>query len=92
MSIAFDNLSANMKLTDEQKVYCDPMLFEIMDEPVMITVSGYTYERKNIEQYIDKFHKDPITGQEIELKHIAANQALKLLIQQWIHNFFSSVA
>ena len=79
----FDNMAANMSVTDTEKVYCDPILFEVMTDPVMVTLSGYTYERSNIEQYIQKYGKDPITKQEVKLEHIVTNQALKEIIKQW---------
>merc|ERR1712228_370192 len=79
----FQNVAANMAVSDTEKVYCDPILFEIMTDPVMVTLSGYTYERSNIEQYIQMHGKDPITNQEVKIEHIVTNQALKEIIKQW---------
>merc|ERR1711971_876031 len=79
----FDNMAANIGITEEQNVYCDPTSFEIMDDPVMSTISGQTYNREVIEEYINKHGKDPITGQSTEQKHIIPNKALQDVIVKW---------
>jgi len=79
----FVNLAADLKMTKDEEVYCDPILFEVMNDPVMVMKSGYTYERSNIEQYIRKYGKDPISGQEVDLNNIAPNHSLKKIITLW---------
>eukprot|EP01084_Bolivina_argentea_P266077 451198_1 len=71
---------------DEPEEFCCPIIFEIMKDPVIVSVSGQTYERKAIENYIKKEHQDPITLQKAELKHIIPNRILKIIIQKWRKN------
>merc|ERR1739841_52695 len=46
---------------DEPDEFCCPISYEIFVDPVIVTVSGQTYERKAIEDYIRTEHQDPIT-------------------------------
>merc|ERR1712129_212091 len=79
----FDNQAANMKVTANEHTFCDPIMLEIMNEPVMVTLSGYTYERANIERYIQMYRKEPMTNQDVLMEHIVPNQAVKQMIGQW---------
>ena len=81
-----ENHNVKIKMNNNNVVpdcYCDPISYEIMNDPVLITVSGHTYEREFIKQYIEQNKKDPITQQSVELKDIVANRALKDSIDIW---------
>merc|ERR1712154_165902 len=65
---------------DEPDEFCCPISYEIFVDPVIVTVSGQTYERKAIEEYIRKEHQDPITLQKAEMKHIVPNRIMKIIV------------
>jgi len=71
---------------DEPDEFCCPISYEIFVDPVIVTVSGQTYERKAIEQYIRREHQDPITLQKAEIKHIVPNRILKIIVEKWRKN------
>merc|ERR1712154_112583 len=52
---------------DVPKVYCDAFSFELMEEPVLCTVSGKCYESEFIRGYVEQFQKDPVTLQKISM-------------------------
>merc|ERR1711879_495963 len=68
---------------DEPDEFCCPISYEIFVDPVIVTVSGQTYERKAIEEYIRKDHQDPITLQKAEMKHIVPNRIMKIIVDKW---------
>eukprot|EP01083_Nonionella_stella_P129292 392305_1 len=79
-----ESLQRNVSVDhDEPDEFCCPISYEIMKDPVILSVSGQTYERKAIEGYIKSEHQDPITLQKAELKHIVPNRILKIVIQNW---------
>jgi len=56
--------------------FCCPITLSIMKDPVM-SPSGHTYERKSIEEYLEKNKKDPITGAALTQEELRPNRALK---------------
>ena len=63
--------------------FCDPISYEIMNDPVLVTKSGHTYERSFIENYVKQHGIDPITQQKVESNDIVCNRALKDSIKIW---------
>eukprot|EP01127_Copromyxa_protea_P019007 TRINITY_DN6092_c0_g1_i1.p1 TRINITY_DN6092_c0_g1~~TRINITY_DN6092_c0_g1_i1.p1 ORF type:complete len:781 (+),score=116.06 TRINITY_DN6092_c0_g1_i1:23-2344(+) len=59
-----------------------PISFELMVDPV-ITSSGQTYERANIENYLKTHPLDPITRVPCRVEDLCSNLALKKLIQDF---------
>ena len=59
--------------------YC-PISLEIMVEPVFNKVSGKTYDRKSVEQWILRYENDPLTKQECNIKDLVINYKLRSLI------------
>ena len=76
------NESVSKKSEIPSKFLC-PLTKEIMKDPVLVTVSGHSYEREFIERYIREHKKDPITQQRVQLKDIVTNRALAHSIQEW---------
>merc|ERR1739842_156329 len=62
-----NNTSVETEMTKENpddgvpSQFLDPITFEMMNDPVICSVSGQTYERKTIEDYIEQNGMDPIT-------------------------------
>lgn len=63
--------------------FLDPITYELMEDPVLCTKSGHTYERKTIELWIEENGADPVTRQKIKKKHLVPNRGLKDLIADW---------
>merc|ERR1712113_143375 len=68
---------------EEPDEFCCPISYELFEDPVIVTVSGQTYERKAIEEYIRKEQQDPITLQKAEMKHIVPNRIMKIIVDKW---------
>lgn len=67
---------------DEAFFYC-PITTEIMKDPVM-TVSGFTYERRAIEDWFQNNATDPETGLELESKALFPNRSLHSMISEFL--------
>lgn len=58
-----------------------PISVDVMTDPV-ITPSGITYDRKNIEDYIDKFGKDPVSKTKLTKKQLKPDTKVKALLKK----------
>jgi len=79
-AVAVSPINIDQEVPDS---YCDPISYEIMTDPVLVTVSGHSYDRAVIEQYVRDNGIDPITLQKVEMSDIVANRALKESIDIW---------
>ncbi|KAK4780869.1 hypothetical protein SAY87_016975 [Trapa incisa] len=66
--------------------YC-PLSKKIMDDPVTVQ-TGITYERKAIQDWLDKFEDSapvfcPATGKKLTSRVLETNMALKTTIEEW---------
>eukprot|EP01083_Nonionella_stella_P293738 998955_1 len=81
---AFSNIVAETITTDDIPYeYCDPITYELMQDPVTLLTSGNTHERLVIEAYINRFNKDPVSQQNTSLTDIVPNDHLKQKIDEW---------
>jgi len=63
---------------------CGKISFELMSDPV-ITPSGITYDRRDIEQHLQRVgHFDPITRQELTIDQLIPNLSVKEIIESFI--------
>jgi len=62
--------------------FCCPITLELMDEPV-IAPSGYTYERRAIEEHLRKNASDPFTLEPFNIVDLRPNRALRDAIQAY---------
>eukprot|EP01083_Nonionella_stella_P034816 95203_1 len=62
---------------------CDPISFEPMKEPMLVVVSGITYEKSVIEEYIKENGQDPMTRKSVTLDQLVPNRALRDTIDAW---------
>ncbi|XP_072028308.1 E3 ubiquitin-protein ligase CHIP-like isoform X2 [Amphiura filiformis] len=72
---------------------CGKISFELMREPV-ITPSGITYDRKDIEEHLQRVgHFDPVTRVKLNQDQLTPNLAMKEVIDcfvtenQWVEEF-----
>ena len=77
--------------TDEEKTetkpppsqYLCPITQELMQDPVILIVSGRTYEREAIRKWVQDRGTDPITRQQCTVNDLVPNRALKDAIDEW---------
>eukprot|EP01083_Nonionella_stella_P181966 653349_1 len=82
----YNNVIANTMRSDNiPNMYCDPVSFELMMDPVCLD-SANVYERKSIEEYVMKYGKDPLTHKIVKFEKVVAVQCLKRKIESWTHN------
>jgi len=60
-----------------------PISGDIMEDPV-IAADGYSYERKNIENWIFENDSSPMTDEPLKHKDLVSNHQLRGQIQSWI--------
>ncbi len=66
------------------RAYECPITYQIMQDPVFIVSSGYTYERAAITNIINNGNAlDPFTRHPITLEDIMPNRAIKDAIDEW---------
>mmetsp|Transcript_50898 Transcript_50898/g.106343 ORF Transcript_50898/g.106343 Transcript_50898/m.106343 type:complete len:177 (-) Transcript_50898:451-981(-) len=58
----------------------------LMQDPVLIPESGYSYERKHIEVWLDSQMIDPFTGQELHSRNLLPNRSLQASIKELIES------
>jgi STIP1 family protein 1 len=63
---------------------CGKISFELMREPV-ITPSGVTYDRADIEQHLRRVGRfDPVTRQQLTVDQLTPNLAMKEVIENFL--------
>ena len=90
-----NNITCNEKQEgNEQSAFVDddadvpdaflcPITYEIMKDPV-VAADGHSYERKAIEQWLEKKSRSPMTGKPLASKVLTSNHILKSMIEDLI--------
>ena len=72
---------------------CGKISFELLKEPV-ITPSGITYDRKDIEEHLHRVgHFDPVTRTKLTSDQLISNYAMKEVVDaylnenEWAHDY-----
>ncbi len=60
-----------------------PISLKIMEDPVLLS-DGHTYEREAITRWLSTKNTSPKTNQRLENRNIIPNQALKMMIEEYI--------
>ncbi|XP_015920351.1 E3 ubiquitin-protein ligase CHIP [Parasteatoda tepidariorum] len=80
----FDKLDEQRMKRDVPDYLCGKISFDIMREPV-ITPSGITYDRKDIEEHLQRVgHFDPVTRTPLTQDQLIPNLALKEVVDVFI--------
>lgn len=80
----FDKLDERRMKRDVPDYLCGKISFDIMREPV-ITPSGITYDRKDIEEHLQRVgHFDPVTRTPLVQEQLIPNLALKEVVDVFI--------
>ena len=54
-----------------------------MKTPTLVMVSGCTYEKSVIEEYVKEHGQDPMTRQPVRMDQLVPNRALRDTIESW---------
>jgi len=83
----FRQLDDRRRERDVPDYLCGKISFEIMKDPV-ITPSGVTYERKDLEEHLQRVgHFDPLTRVPLKRDALVPNLAMKEVIEEFLeHN------
>ena len=57
--------------------FLDPIHYTIMRDPVLSIVSGHTFERQSITDWINENHSDPMNQMELKLNQLVPNRTLR---------------
>ena len=68
-----------LRAAREPEAYLCPITHTLMVEPA-VCADGHTYERAAIERWFQTRTTSPLTGEELESKHLVKNHALRAAI------------
>ena len=71
----------NFEIPEE---YLDPIHYTIMRDPVLSIVSGHTFERESITEWINQKGTDPINQKALNLNQLVPNRTLREAIDRFI--------
>ncbi|KAM7533931.1 hypothetical protein Aperf_G00000111955 [Anoplocephala perfoliata] len=69
---------------DAPDEFCDPIMDEIMEDPVRLPTSNKILDRKTIYRHLLSDPKDPFNRQPLEMSMVIPETELKKKIQAWI--------
>ena len=69
--------------TDAPDAFLCPITYEIMRDPVVVA-DGHSYERKAIEQWLEKRSRSPMTAKPLTSKALATNHILKSITDNFL--------
>jgi len=64
--------------------YLDPIHYTIMRDPVLSIVSGHTFERESITEWINSNGTDPINQKALNLNQLVPNRTLREAIDRFV--------
>eukprot|EP01063_Lacrimia_lanifica_P002548 TRINITY_DN11341_c0_g1_i1.p1 TRINITY_DN11341_c0_g1~~TRINITY_DN11341_c0_g1_i1.p1 ORF type:complete len:253 (+),score=66.19 TRINITY_DN11341_c0_g1_i1:59-817(+) len=76
------NRAARPEADDTPSAFCDPITFELMEDPVQVP-SGHTFERATILEHIARFNNNPLTKEPLAPDALTSNRALADAIAEW---------
>jgi len=80
----FAKVDDNRRKREVPDYLCGKISFEILQEPV-ITPSGITYERKDIEEHLQRVgHFDPVTRVRLTQDQLIPNLAMKEVVDAFL--------
>ena len=61
-----------------------PITHALLQDPVILGVTGHTYERQAIEKWLESNNTDPISGEVLENRTLTPNFALREAIEDYV--------
>ena len=93
VSQLFAKVDERRQKRDVPDYLCGKISFEILKDPV-ITPSGITYDRKDIEEHLQRVgHFDPVTRTKLTQDQLIPNYAMKEVVDsflcenEWAHDY-----
>jgi len=78
-----DVQNAEVKNADAPSVFCCPICYEVMSDPVVLA-TGHTYDRHCIQKWIAGGHRTcPVTGERLRHLEHMPNFALRNAVREW---------
>ncbi|TPX62156.1 hypothetical protein PhCBS80983_g00746 [Powellomyces hirtus] len=71
------------ELGDVPDEYLDPLLYHIMEDPVILPTSGLSIDRSTIKSHLLSDAHDPFNRQPLTIEQVVTNDELRTKIQQW---------
>eukprot|EP01084_Bolivina_argentea_P112101 199960_1 len=65
------------------KEFCCPISLDLMTDPVLLIGDGHTYEREELQKWLQSNNTSPITNETLESKQFCSNFALKYQIDEY---------
>lgn len=91
----FAQIDERRKNREVPDYLCGKISFAVMKDPV-ITPSGITYDRKDIEEHLQRVgHFDPVTRHDLKLNQLIPNLAMREVItnfvdqNEWVEDFWT---
>ena len=78
-----DPVAQRAKVKEPDHLLC-PITRVMFRDPVMVMVSGHTYERKAIEQHLRGSEIDPKSNVPISSKQLATNWIVRNVVETWL--------
>lgn len=70
--------------------YLDPIHYTIMKDPVLSIVSGHTFERESITEWINSNGTDPINQKSLNIHQLVPNRTLREAIDRFVKIYGST--
>ncbi|KAJ3014704.1 hypothetical protein HKX48_004997 [Thoreauomyces humboldtii] len=71
------------ELGDVPDEFLDPLLFHIMDDPVVLPTSGLSIDRSTVKSHLLSDAHDPFNRQPLTIEQVVPDDALRNKIQEW---------
>merc|ERR1712083_113337 len=81
--ITIDNLKKDEDFEDAPDEFIDPMMCELMEDPVLLPTSGNVMDRKHITRHLLSTPNDPFNRQPLTEEMLKPDLELKEKINRW---------
>jgi len=81
--ITIDNMKKDEDFEDAPDDFLDPMMFELMEDPVLLPTSGKVMDRKHIMRHLLSTPNDPFNRQTLTEEMLKPVVELKEKIDEW---------
>ncbi|KND04737.1 hypothetical protein, variant [Spizellomyces punctatus DAOM BR117] len=71
------------ELGDVPEEFLDPLLYTLMEDPVILPGSGISIDRSTIKSHLLSDAHDPFNRQPLSIEQVIPNDELKMRIQEW---------